>query len=522
MDMTINQQMAMVEALVPHAHKLRIGRSNFRLLSDISSKESTIQLLYDVLRLTPFFKAFLMDNKKHIVNLESFGEMLHIFPRLPGQSFVEPPFEEEILAFLWFLGHSGAIRRLTDVNINKLHQPWRSFAAIIKKCLTGKSLGYDSRRCNIKIQRKAMRCIILAESLSALSKVAITEPQQLKLATKRSLQQTHICQASGSGADEEIGSIPGVLDVPTDESKEEISWNSTDEEGDDKGDDGDDDEEGNDDDDGAQDDDAQDDDDQEDEVNDEDNQEEGNDDEQASNEEDFIHPSLSTHVKEETRDEESFDPIPKTHENTNDEGNGEENLGMNVGREEGQDEENEEDELYRDVNINLGRGIKSIFETTSQMDVQTPTSAAPLPVFAPTLTPSTIATITTTQHGSSQNHIDDKGYWDSGCSRHMTGNISYLSDYEPFDGGYVSFWQGGCKITRKGTIKTGKLEFENVYFIKDLKDNSSTQQWEHFFTSSGKITLAVGTILNYQWQNNSSSGNSAVGMIFTNSEKILH
>nr|GEV16783.1 hypothetical protein [Tanacetum cinerariifolium] len=38
--------------------------------------------------------------------------------------------------------------------------------------------------------------------------------------------------------------------------------------------------------------------------------------------------------------------------------------------------------------------------------------------------------------------------------KHMTGNISYLSDYEPFDRGYVSFGQGGCKITSKGTIKT--------------------------------------------------------------------
>nr|GEX70428.1 ribonuclease H-like domain-containing protein [Tanacetum cinerariifolium] len=56
--------------------------------------------------------------------------------------------------------------------------------------------------------------------------------------------------------------------------------------------------------------------------------------------------------------------------------------------------------------------------------------------------------------GSSQNNINDKGYWDSGCSRHMTGNISYLSDYEPFDGRYVSFGQGGCKITGKRTIKT--------------------------------------------------------------------
>ncbi|GJS25536.1 putative ribonuclease H-like domain-containing protein [Tanacetum coccineum] len=63
------------------------------------------------------------------------------------------------------------------------------------------------------------------------------------------------------------------------------------------------------------------------------------------------------------------------------------------------------------------------------------------------------------------------GEWDSGCSRHMTGNISYLSDYEPYDGGYVSFGYGGGKITGKGTIKTGKLEFENVHFVKELKYN---------------------------------------------------
>nr|GEW68741.1 putative ribonuclease H-like domain-containing protein [Tanacetum cinerariifolium] len=70
-------------------------------------------------------------------------------------------------------------------------------------------------------------------------------------------------------------------------------------------------------------------------------------------------------------------------------------------------------------------------------------------------------------NGSSQNNIDDKGYWDSGYSRHMTGNISYLSDYEPFDGGYVSFGQEGYKITGKGTIKTGnfKAKGDEGYFI---------------------------------------------------------
>nr|GFB89985.1 hypothetical protein [Tanacetum cinerariifolium] len=124
------------------------------------------------------------------------------------------------------------------------------------------------------------------------------------------------------------------------------------------------------------------------------------------------HPKLSIHDKEETKDEESFDLIAKTPENTNDEGNDEENLGLSVGREEGQDEEDDEDELYRDVNINLeGRvvqmadihttqelcdpnsGIESIFATTSQMDVQALTTVAPLTLYAPTLTLSTIATI---------------------------------------------------------------------------------------------------------------------------------
>nr|GEW24712.1 hypothetical protein [Tanacetum cinerariifolium] len=70
--------------------------------------------------------------------------MLHICPRILGQAFAELPFKEEILEFIRFLGHGATIRTLTDVNINKLYQPWRSFAAIINKCLIGKSSGYDS------------------------------------------------------------------------------------------------------------------------------------------------------------------------------------------------------------------------------------------------------------------------------------------------------------------------------------------------------------------------------------------
>nr|GFA91071.1 hypothetical protein [Tanacetum cinerariifolium] len=181
---TIEQQVALDDALVPSTKRLRIGRSNFRLSSDIQSKEPTLQVVYDVLRGCPFFKAFLvtadvpeiymqefwatgyvhqhsiifkMDSKMNIFDLEAFREMLHISPRVPGQSFDELPFEEEILDFLRFLRHSAQIKTLTDVNVNKLFQPWRSFAAVINKCLTGKSSGFDSLR-NTKAYKEYYAC----------------------------------------------------------------------------------------------------------------------------------------------------------------------------------------------------------------------------------------------------------------------------------------------------------------------------------------------------------------------------
>ncbi|GJZ28115.1 putative ribonuclease H-like domain-containing protein [Tanacetum coccineum] len=52
----------------------------------------------------------------------------------------------------------------------------------------------------------------------------------------------------------------------------------------------------------------------------------------------------------------------------------------------------------------------------------------------------------------SNSQLNDKGFVDSGCSRHMTGNIAHLSDFKDFDGGYVTFGGGayGGRITGKG------------------------------------------------------------------------
>ncbi|GJX70251.1 putative ribonuclease H-like domain-containing protein [Tanacetum coccineum] len=61
---------------------------------------------------------------------------------------------------------------------------------------------------------------------------------------------------------------------------------------------------------------------------------------------------------------------------------------------------------------------------------------------------------------------EDQGYVDSGCSRHMTRNMSYLPDFKEFDGGYITFGGGakGGKITGKGTLK-----LNNMYSV-DMKN----------------------------------------------------
>ncbi|GJS30606.1 putative ribonuclease H-like domain-containing protein [Tanacetum coccineum] len=55
-------------------------------------------------------------------------------------------------------------------------------------------------------------------------------------------------------------------------------------------------------------------------------------------------------------------------------------------------------------------------------------------------------------HGNSQQDSKNKGVIDSGCSRHMTGNRSYLTDYKEIDGRFVAFGGNskGGKITGKG------------------------------------------------------------------------
>nr|GEU32717.1 putative ribonuclease H-like domain-containing protein [Tanacetum cinerariifolium] len=72
-------------------------------------------------------------------------------------------------------------------------------------------------------------------------------------------------------------------------------------------------------------------------------------------------------------------------------------------------------------------------------------------------------TTVTTKQGNPQHDLKDKGVIDSGCLRHMTGNISYLSDFKEINRGYVAFG---------GNPKTGKItgkDTECVVLSSDFK-----------------------------------------------------
>ncbi|GJZ56712.1 hypothetical protein Tco_0612206 [Tanacetum coccineum] len=78
-----------------------------------------------------------MNNKKHILGLDQFRDILQICPKVGNKKFEEPPLEREILAFLASLGHSGEIRKITD-KVDYAYLLWEDFTYQIENKNTKK------------------------------------------------------------------------------------------------------------------------------------------------------------------------------------------------------------------------------------------------------------------------------------------------------------------------------------------------------------------------------------------------
>ncbi|GJV40481.1 hypothetical protein Tco_1418921 [Tanacetum coccineum] len=69
-----------------------------------------------------------------------------ICPRILNQDFIAPPPEEELVTFIQELGYSGKCNMLSAIHTDQMHQPWRTFAAIINRFISGKRTGLDRLR----------------------------------------------------------------------------------------------------------------------------------------------------------------------------------------------------------------------------------------------------------------------------------------------------------------------------------------------------------------------------------------
>ncbi|KAJ9555801.1 hypothetical protein OSB04_010415 [Centaurea solstitialis] len=101
---------------------------------------------------------------------------------------------------------------------------------------------------------------------------------------------------------------------------------------------------------------------------------------------------------------------------------------------------------------------------------------------------------------SNQGRRSSLWHVDSGCSRHMTGIMSLLEDFKKFEGGHVAFGDNpnGGKISGKGKVSKGKMTFDDVYFVEQLKYNLLSvsqvcdKKFGVFFTDTECLILAPG------------------------------
>ncbi|GJZ20383.1 hypothetical protein Tco_0556973 [Tanacetum coccineum] len=129
------QQTKLDLELVPKENRLDIRKCNGRIPRGLTLREPTFQVILDAITLTLCYPAFLIT-----------ADVPEICPRVPGRDFDALSSEEETVSFLRELDHTREINSLNDVVVDQLHQPWRTFAALINRSLSGKTSGLDKLR----------------------------------------------------------------------------------------------------------------------------------------------------------------------------------------------------------------------------------------------------------------------------------------------------------------------------------------------------------------------------------------
>ncbi|GJS32298.1 hypothetical protein Tco_0530680 [Tanacetum coccineum] len=134
------QQIKLDLELILTEKRLKIRKCNERLNPRKKHREPTFQVVLDALALTLCYSAFLTTADVPEVYMHQFWDTIHKYDnsyRVHGQNFDELPTDEDIVSFF---------KLITDVVVDQMHQPWRTFSTIINRSLSGKTTGLDKLR----------------------------------------------------------------------------------------------------------------------------------------------------------------------------------------------------------------------------------------------------------------------------------------------------------------------------------------------------------------------------------------
>nr|GEW63757.1 hypothetical protein [Tanacetum cinerariifolium] len=169
----------------------------------LPSEEDTMSFLRELVYMHQFwnsiykhdtFYGFKLDKKKRLkLNLEVFKDIFQICPRVPGRDFDALPSKEDTMSFLRELGYTGEINSLNDVVIGQMHQPWRTFAALINRAIKESKayktyLGYAKGVVPLKIARKFKKSSPFKKDsdLVPVDEEPVTKGKRIKRSVKKS------------------------------------------------------------------------------------------------------------------------------------------------------------------------------------------------------------------------------------------------------------------------------------------------------------------------------------------------
>nr|GEV48180.1 hypothetical protein [Tanacetum cinerariifolium] len=120
-----------------------IEKNYYLIYREINMQQFWHTVSYNLEDQTYFFT---LDDQVFEVNAYLLCDALKITPKVSDHPSVQPPSENEIISFIKRLGYHGSLNQVSNMVINNMYQPWRTFMTMINKCLTRKASKFDRPR----------------------------------------------------------------------------------------------------------------------------------------------------------------------------------------------------------------------------------------------------------------------------------------------------------------------------------------------------------------------------------------